>query len=136
MKDDFISTVTHELRTPLTSIRVCSEILADNSELESVERQRFLALIIKESARLTRLINQVLDLAKLKSELSEWHNEILDLRDILREAVNLIESVFNRRRITRDLKLPAGKVAVRGDRDRIMQVLLNLLSNAVKLSNR
>ena len=64
LKDDFISTVTHELRTPLTSIRAFSEILNDNPDLDAAQRGRFLGIVIKESERLTRLINQVLDLAK------------------------------------------------------------------------
>src|SRR5206468_1681688 len=80
MKDDFISTVTHELRTPLTSIRAFSEILHDNPDLDPAERQRFLGLVIKESERLTRLINQVLDLAKLESGLAEWRTDDVDVR--------------------------------------------------------
>ncbi|MEP7156401.1 MAG: sensor histidine kinase [Betaproteobacteria bacterium] len=132
MKDDFISTVTHELRTPLTSIRACSEILADNPDLDLHERQRFLVLIIKESERLTRLINQVLDLAKLESGLAEWHNEALDLREVVNEAINATTPLFNGRGITLDMHLPDAAMTVQGDRDRIMQVLLNLLSNAAK----
>ena len=88
LKDDFISTVTHELRTPLTSIRAFSEILHDNPDLEPAERQRFLGLVIKESERLTRLINQVLDLAKIESGLAEWHSAELDLREVVLEAVS------------------------------------------------
>ena len=72
LKDDFISTITHELRTPLTSIRAFSEILHDNPDLEPEQRDRFLGIIIKESERLTRLINQVLDLAKIESGSAEW----------------------------------------------------------------
>ncbi|MBC7908472.1 MAG: histidine kinase, partial [Rhodospirillaceae bacterium] len=63
LKDDFMSTVTHELRTPLTSIRSFSEILFDNPGIEEAQRAEFLSIIIKESERLTRLINQVLDIA-------------------------------------------------------------------------
>src|SRR6185369_5554052 len=68
LKDDFVSTITHELRTPLTSIRAFSEILHDNPALDTVQREKFLGIIIKESERLTRLINQVLDLAKIESD--------------------------------------------------------------------
>lgn len=132
MKDDFISTVTHELRTPLTSIRACSEILADNPQLELAERQRFLGLIIKESERLTRLINQVLDLAKLESGMADWHNDELDLRDIVAEAVGATAPLFAARAIQVVNELPPSTVAVRGDRDRLMQVMENLLSNAAK----
>jgi len=132
MKDDFISTVTHELRTPLTSIRACSEILADNPQLELAERQRFLNLIIKESERLTRLINQVLDLAKLESGMADWHNDALDLREIVGEAIGATAPLFAARNISVDTEVPQDEVAVRGDRDRLMQVMQNLLSNAAK----
>ncbi len=132
MKDDFISTVTHELRTPLTSIRACSEILADNPQLELGERQRFLGLIIKESERLTRLINQVLDLAKLESGMADWHNDAIDLREIVDEAVGTTAPLFAARNIRVDTEVPQSVVAVRGDRDRLMQVMQNLLSNAAK----
>ncbi len=70
LKDDFISTVTHELRTPLTSIRAFSEILQRQSQPREAQRAKFLGIIIKESERLTRLINQVLDLAKIRSATS------------------------------------------------------------------
>src|SRR5205814_5466204 len=83
LKDDFISTVTHELRTPLTSIRAFSEILYDNPDLDPSERHRFLGLVIRESERLTRLINQVLDLAKLESGMAEWQSTELDPREIV-----------------------------------------------------
>ena len=67
LKDDFLSTVTHELRTPLTSIRAFAEILHDNPDIEPDQAREFLHLIIKESERLTRLINQVLDMAKIEA---------------------------------------------------------------------
>ena len=67
MKDEFVSTVSHELRTPLTSIRSFTEILHDNPQLPAAERQRFLGIVIKETARLSRLIGQVLDVSRLES---------------------------------------------------------------------
>jgi Na+/proline symporter/nitrogen-specific signal transduction histidine kinase len=132
LKDDFISTVTHELRTPLTSIRAFSEILHDNPDLDGAERQRFLSLVIKESERLTRLINQVLDLAKIESGLAEWRNEELDLREIVGEAVSATSALFRARGVRVEARMPAQVPRVLADRDRLMQVLLNLLSNAVK----
>src|SRR5712691_505193 len=67
LKDDFVSTVTHELRTPLTSIRAFTEILLDTPDVGAEQRKKFLGIITKEAERLTRLINQVLDLAKIES---------------------------------------------------------------------
>ena len=132
LKDDFISTVTHELRTPLTSIRAFSEILHDNPALPQEERERFLAILVKESERLTRLINQVLDLAKLESGAAEWQNVTLDMREIVEDAVNTISQLFKAKNIGLELNLPPLAAPVMADRDRMMQVLLNLLSNAVK----
>jgi signal transduction histidine kinase len=132
LKDDFISTVTHELRTPLTSIRAFSEILHDNPDLEAAERQRFLGLVIKESERLTRLINQVLDLAKIESGMAEWRTAELDPGEIVLEAVNATSALFRSRGVRIEAKVAAALPAVLADRDRLMQVLLNLLSNAVK----
>ncbi|MGZ5077985.1 MAG: ATP-binding protein [Usitatibacter sp.] len=132
LKDDFISTVTHELRTPLTSIRAFSEILHDNPDIDAAERHRFLGLIIKESERLTRLINQVLDLAKLESGLAEWQTADIDLREIVSDAVGSTSQLFKGHGVTLDAQLPATVPPVVADRDRVMQVMLNLLSNAVK----
>ncbi|MBK6980468.1 MAG: histidine kinase [Betaproteobacteria bacterium] len=132
LKDDFISTVTHELRTPLTSIRAFSEILHDNPDLEGVERQRFLALVIKESERLTRLINQVLDLAKIESGLAEWRTAELDMREIVLESLNATSAIFKARGVQVEMRISPVTPRVMADRDRLMQVLLNLLSNAAK----
>jgi Na+/proline symporter/signal transduction histidine kinase len=132
LKDDFISTVTHELRTPLTSIRAFSEILHDNPTLDVNERSRFLGILVKESERLTRLINQVLDLAKLESGAAEWQNVTLDLREIIDDAGNTVSQLFKARNVQLEINLPGDSVLVVADRDRLMQVMLNLLSNSVK----
>jgi signal transduction histidine kinase len=132
LKDDFVSTVTHELRTPLTSIRAFSEILHDNPELEVAERQKFLTIIIQESERLTRLINQVLDLAKLESGRAEWQVADVDLAAVIADSINATGQLFRAKDVALDVQVPERVPPVRGDRDRLVQVLINLLSNAVK----
>jgi len=132
LKDDFISTVTHELRTPLTSIRAFSEILHDNPELDAAQRQRFLGLVISESERLTRLINQVLDLAKLESGVAEWSTARFNLGEIVSDALGSTSQLFASRGVAVSVAAGEPPLAVLADRDRIMQVLVNLLSNAVK----
>ncbi|MCC6531949.1 MAG: histidine kinase [Burkholderiales bacterium] len=132
MKDDFISTVSHELRTPLTSIRALSEILHDNPDLDRAQRVRFLGIVIKESERLTRLINQVLDLAKIESGKAQWHNSELDLRDIIDDALAATRGLFEEKNVALATQLAADVPRLVGDRDRLMQVMLNLISNAVK----
>jgi signal transduction histidine kinase len=136
LKDDFISTVTHELRTPLTSIRAFSEILKDNPSLDDAQRSRFLAIVIKESERLTRLINQVLDLSKLESGNAEWRSTEIDMREVVDDAAASVSQMFEENgvelKIDRQQQLPT----ILADRDRLMQVMLNLLSNAAKFCRR
>jgi Na+/proline symporter/signal transduction histidine kinase len=132
LKDDFISTVTHELRTPLTSIRSFSEILHNHPELEVAQRAQFIGIIVKESERLTRLINQVLDLAKLESGSAEWHPAELDINEVIRDAVSTTSQLLRESGAALTLDLPAAVPPVQADRDRLMQVMLNLISNAAK----
>ena len=136
LKDDFISTVTHELRTPLTSIRAFSEILNDNPQLDAEQRAKFLGIVIKESERLTRLINQVLDLSKIESGSAEWHNSEIDLREIIEDSITATSQLFKERgtRVATDLEPALPRLFA--DRDRLIQVMLNLLSNAAKFCDR
>ena len=87
MKDDFISTVTHELRTPLTSIRALSEMLHEDPRLDLADRSRFLGIIVTEAERLTRLINQILDMAKMESGRAEWTTSEVDMGEVARESM-------------------------------------------------
>jgi Na+/proline symporter/signal transduction histidine kinase len=132
LKDEFVSTVTHELRTPLTSVRSFSEILRDNPTLPLEERRKFLDIIVKESERLTRLINQVLDLAKIESGSVEWSRESVDLNEVITEAAKSISRLFQEKSISLEEVLSPKPVLVMADRDRMIQVVINLLSNAVK----
>src|SRR5439155_17434829 len=132
LKDDFISTVSHELRTPLTSIRALSEILFDAPDLDRAQRTRFLGIIVKETERLTRLISQVLDLAKIESGKAEWHPAEIDLKELIEEAAASVGPVMVEHHVALRLELPDRVPPITADRDRLMQVLLNLISNAVK----
>ena len=132
LKDDFISTVTHELRTPLTSIRAMAEILQSRPDLDAGRRAHFVSVIVKESERLTRLINQVLDLAKLESGAADWHSSDVDLRALIDDAAASTAAMLRERAVQLRLNMPAEVPLLRSDRDRLMQVLLNLLSNAAK----
>jgi len=136
LKDDFISTVTHELRTPLTSIRAFSEILRDNPRLDDAQRAQFLGTVIKESERLTRLINQVLDLSKIESGNAEWHSSEIDMREVVDDAVAAVSQMFKENGVQLEVNMPRLLPSIVADRDRLMQVMLNLLSNAAKFCKR
>jgi signal transduction histidine kinase len=132
MKDDFVSTVSHELRTPLTSIRAFAEILHDSPDLAAAKRQEFVGIILRETERLTRLINQILDLAKIESGRAEWAAEPVDLRGVIRDATESTAALYRERGVQLDAQVPERVPIVVADRDRLQQVLLNLLANAVK----
>jgi Na+/proline symporter/nitrogen-specific signal transduction histidine kinase len=132
LKDDFISTVTHELRTPLTSIRAFTEILLDTPDVEVEQRKKFLGIITKEAERLTRLINQVLDLAKIESGKADWVESGVDMKEVISDTLAAMSQLFKEKNIKVEARLPEKVSTVTVDLDRMVQVMLNLLSNAVK----
>jgi Na+/proline symporter/nitrogen-specific signal transduction histidine kinase len=132
LKDDFMSSVTHELRTPLTSIRALAEVMVDDADMPAEQRQHFLGIVVAETERLSRLVNQVLDMAKIESGHAEWHNSDIDLRALLSQAVQAVEPLLRERGARIELQMPDTLPTLRADADRLMQVLLNLLSNAAK----
>jgi Na+/proline symporter/nitrogen-specific signal transduction histidine kinase len=132
LKDDFMSSVTHELRTPLASIRALAELMRDEPEMAAPQRRQFLAIVVAETERLSRLVNQVLDLAKIESGHADWHNADVDLAALLHQAVQTTAEMFRERGAVVELQAPAAVATLRADPDRLLQVLLNLLSNAAK----
>ena len=140
LKDDFMSSVTHELRTPLAAIRAFSEILYDDPQIELKERKRFLGILVSETERLTRLVNQVLDLAKIESGHADWMIEPVDLAAVIEQGVAATGPLIRGRGAELAIDLghdaglgPApGPTRVLADHDRLVQVMVNLLSNAAK----
>jgi Na+/proline symporter/nitrogen-specific signal transduction histidine kinase len=133
LKDDFMSSVTHELRTPLTSIRALAELMRDDPEMPPAQRHEFLGIVVAETQRLSRLVNQVLDMAKIESGHAEWRSNDIDLRALLRQAVTATGELFREKGARIELHLPGGDVpTLRADEDRLTQVVINLLSNAAK----
>ncbi len=133
MKTNFIANVSHELRTPLTSIRSFSELLLSYAVDDDTKRE-FLGIINTESERLTRLINDVLDITKIEAGQVEWQMEELDLRELLSSSARNFSGLVMKQGLTFDLRLPDEPLSVRADRDRILQVLANLLGNALKFT--
>jgi Na+/proline symporter/signal transduction histidine kinase len=132
LKDDFMSSVTHELRTPLTSIRALAELMVAEAGMDVEQRQQFLGIIVAETERLSRLVNQVLDMAKIESGSVEWRNTEIDMRALLTQAAQTTSELFRERGATLALAMPDHVPPLTADSDRLMQVLLNLLSNAAK----
>jgi|RhiMetdeSRZDD1v2_1073273.scaffolds.fasta_scaffold00067_56 Na+/proline symporter/nitrogen-specific signal transduction histidine kinase len=133
MKDDFVATVSHEVRTPLTSIRSFSEILRDNPELDPEQRQEFVGIIVQESERLSRLINDILDLAKMEAGRSEWSMADVAPKAAIEQALAASAGLFAKApHITLETRIADDIPAIRVDADRLTQVIVNLVSNAVK----
>ncbi|CAG0991972.1 partial Alkaline phosphatase synthesis sensor protein PhoR, partial [Geobacteraceae bacterium] len=134
LKSDFLSTVSHELRTPLTSIRSFSEILLRYDVDDAEKRKKFVGIIHNEAERLTRMINDLLDLTKIEAGRLELYPEPLELEPIFSKALVTTQPLFAEKGINVASEIEAGLSPVYADADRLHQVLTNLLSNAVKFS--
>ncbi len=134
MKSEFLNTVSHELRTPLTSIKAFAEILLDNVG-EDVETQtEFLEIINKESDRLTRLINNLLDLSRIEAGRMKWESEQIDLYEIAESALNALRGSAEKKGLLVEANLEEDLPTV-GDKDKLIQVVTNLLGNAIKFTS-
>ena len=149
-KSAFLSTVSHELRTPLTSVlgfakiikkrledRIFPLITTDDARTRQTIRQveENLAVVVSEGERLTKLIDDVLDLAKIESGRLEWHMGPVDVADIIDHATAATASLFEQKPLRLVKDIAAGLPVVQGDRDRLIQVVINLISNAVKFTD-
>jgi signal transduction histidine kinase len=133
-KTDFVSNVSHELKTPLTSIRMFSELLAEGRVTDTTKQRSYLNIITAEAARLTRLINNVLDFSRMESGEKKYNFQPCDLTEVVRTTAETFRPHLEARGFKFDCELPGAPIAVRGDADALSQVIVNLLSNAEKYS--
>jgi signal transduction histidine kinase len=152
-KSQFLSNVSHELRTPLTSVIgftklvrkrleeavfpvVPAAAVAADPRLERAMRQvgDNLGIMIAEGERLTALINDVLDLAKIEAGRLEWRDGPIDVGEVVARATAATAALFEQTGLALVIEMAGDLPATRGDRDRLIQVLINLLSNAVKFT--
>ncbi|HAA82928.1 MAG TPA: PAS domain-containing sensor histidine kinase, partial [Thermotoga naphthophila] len=133
MRREFIATVSHELRTPLTSIHGYAETLLED-DLENKELvKRFLKIIEEESARMTRLINDLLDLEKMEESEVNFEMKDVDLCEVMEYVYKIIQPIAEENEV--DLVVECEDVVVRGNKERLIQMLLNLVDNAVKYTS-
>ena len=136
MKNDFLSLVSHELRTPLTSIMAYSETLLMEGMIDTEEERReYLEIIHSEGERLSRLINDVLDLTKMESGKMEYIYEDVDIADIIHSASSAVHSLAAQKQMAMPIDLPDELPSVRADSDKLIQVMTNLYSNAIKFTD-
>jgi signal transduction histidine kinase len=131
MKSELVSIVSHELRTPLASVLGFTSLLLTR-DFDDETRQRYLGIVDAQARRLGSLIDDFLDARRLEQGKLELSRERIEVGPILREQAELFYGQSNRHRLT--IELPPEPLAVRGDRDRLAQVIGNLLSNAIKYS--
>jgi PAS domain S-box-containing protein len=137
LKREFVSTVSHELRTPLTSIRGALGLVAAGAAGPLPERAKgLIEIALKNSERLTRLVNDILDLEKIESGNLEFRMEELELGPLLSAGIDANRSYADQYGVGLVLENGAPGARVRADPDRLTQLMTNLLSNAVKYSSR
>ena len=150
-KSAFLSTVSHELRTPLTSVLGFAKIIRKRLEDKifptvPIEDQKIkrtmkqvtenLGVVVSEGERLTKLINDVLDLAKIESGRMEWHLKPTFLQDVINRAISATASLFENKKLELVKNIPSDLPVVNADQDKLIQVVINLLSNAVKFTDK
>jgi len=133
LKDEFISIVSHELRTPLTSIRTSLGLLASGLPgPQSDKAQHLLDIATRNSERLLRLINDLLDLERIQSDTIEMRHEACELTELMTQAADSVRGMAEDMRVV--LHVQPCQAQLWGDANRLAQVMTNLVSNAIKFS--
>lgn len=134
LKASFVSNVTHELKTPIALIRLAVDTLQMHRITNPEEGERFLASISRETAKLTRLVDNILDLARFEAGHHHLKLEPVDLSQLARETLEGFQPRLDHAAFQVEADLPAGLPAARGDATALSHCVLNLLDNAVKYS--
>jgi signal transduction histidine kinase len=132
LKSYFVSSVSHDLKTPLTSIRMFAELLRTQRSLPAQAAEEYLRIIEGEADRLTRLINNVLDFAKIERGVKEYHRRETDLNDIVAKLMALMQYQFRIERCEPELDLAEEPLVFPADPDAVLEALLNLVGNSLK----
>ncbi|MDN3642260.1 response regulator [Lutimonas halocynthiae] len=150
-KSAFLSTVSHELRTPLTSVlgfakiirkrledKVFPAVTVDDQKIKRTMKQvsENLNVVVSEGERLTNLINDVLDLAKIESGRMEWHMRPIFLQDVISRAIASTSALFEEKGLKLVKNISPDLPLISADEDKLIQVVINLLSNAVKFTDK
>ena len=138
LKSAFVSIVSHELRTPMTSIKGYVENILDGLAGELTDQQTYYLTRVKlNTERLTRMVNDLLDLSRIEDP-DKRHEYLrpapLSIRDLIAEVVESFQPMARQRSITVTADHPASLPSIRGDRDKLHQILTNLIGNAVKFT--
>ena len=131
-KTSFVSNVSHELKTPLTTIRMYAELLGEKRIVDADKQQNYLKTIIRESQRLTRLVNNVLDFSRLEQGRKEFSREEVDLVALLHQLLDSQLMRIEEAGMQLIRKVNVTTATIESDRDALEQIVLNLVDNAIK----
>ncbi|MBD2101426.1 PAS domain S-box protein [Leptolyngbya sp. FACHB-261] len=134
LKSELVATVSHEIRMPIATVATAIAALKSLAPQLSPEATKVLDISERESRRLARLVNSLLDFAKLDSGTYRWREEPVDLKAILLQAVQATQPLYENRHIQLHCALAEPTFEVCGDSDRLVQLVINLLDNAAKFS--
>ena len=134
LKNDFISNISHELRTPLASIVGFAETINTDEELSSDKVKEFNKIILDESKRLAKLIEDVLDLSKLEGEKETLDKENFDFVVLLKNLTNGFKELADKKNINYSVEIPEAEIIINADKERISKSFSNLISNAFKFT--
>ncbi|MEK6571696.1 MAG: histidine kinase dimerization/phospho-acceptor domain-containing protein, partial [Bacteroidota bacterium] len=129
LKSEFVSSVSHELRTPLTSIQMFAETLRTRNVKSPRKRNEYLKIIQGESERLTRLINNVLDFARIERGIKQYTFEAMNVKEVLQDVLKSMEYQFNKLKFQVTTRIPKKVPQIEADRDAVAEAIINLLSN-------
>ncbi|MBL7056635.1 HAMP domain-containing histidine kinase [Candidatus Woesearchaeota archaeon] len=133
LKTDFLSFVSHELRTPVTPIRSQLQRLLSKS-LSKTERQRSLQMVLRNTDRLDRLINDILEISRIKSKRLKIHQRKTDISSLVKQASHTFDSLAKENNLKLIVTVPKRNIIAYVDTDRIKEVIVNLIDNAIKHS--
>jgi signal transduction histidine kinase len=131
-KDEFLSQVSHELRTPMTSIRTFAEILLSPEAITDEERKRFVSIIHEESQRLTRLLDEILDMGLLEAGSLEISLSSVEAGSVINAAIDTLDALIRKKQVRIERQLQDLPAWVQANEDRMLQILINLISNSIK----
>ena len=132
-RQSFVANVSHELRSPLTSMKGFLEAMMDGT-IPQEEHEHYIEIVLSETRRMTAMVNDLLDLARIESGIITVNYEVFDINELIRRTLITFEARISEKRIEADARFAAEQTFVYADSNQISQVLRNLIDNAIKYS--
>lgn len=135
LKSFFLSSVTHDLKTPITSIKMFAELLECGNNLSDEQKEEYPSIIMGECGRLTRLIDNILDLTKIEKGIKQYHFSVVDMEELVRYALSIMTYQIKLEECNLTVNFPQEEEClIYADPDSFISAAVNLISNALKYS--